>query len=306
MITGGGARCSNLVRTALVMASPPPPTATITAVTNGQFTDRNRITHTLASGIGQRWTGAWMPKIEEAVPKYLQIAGYLRDQIVRGDLQVGDEVPSERELAASWGVARPTAARALEVLRSQGLVVARQGSGTYVRDPAAVPRARERYERARQLGGMYGAAETVEFLATEIVHGEPQVWEPLGLREGSRVIRRHRLLRGALGRPIELSTSWFSADLANDAPKLLEPQRLVGGPAKYLAEVTGRAAAYARDQVASRLASPAEQEHLELNDPSAVLVYRLVVYGADDAAIQFDDATYPPDHWTFGQEYPLH
>src|SRR5687768_977008 len=98
-----------------------------------------------------------MPEIEAVLPKYLQIAGYIRDQIVRGDLKPGEEVPSERELAASWGVARPTAARALESLRVQGLVVSIQGSGTYVRESGAAPRARERYDRARDLGSMYGA-----------------------------------------------------------------------------------------------------------------------------------------------------
>ncbi|GAA2238300.1 hypothetical protein GCM10010104_36680 [Streptomyces indiaensis] len=49
-----------------------------------------------------------MPQIEEAQPKYLQIAHYIRDQILRGDLRPGDEVPSERQLAADWKVSRPT------------------------------------------------------------------------------------------------------------------------------------------------------------------------------------------------------
>ena len=96
---------------------------------------------------------AAVPEIQQVLPKYLQIAGHIRDQIVRGDLLPGAEVPSERELAASWRVARPTAARALETLRVQGLVSSVQGSGTYVRDPSAAPRARERYERAGERVG---------------------------------------------------------------------------------------------------------------------------------------------------------
>ena len=151
-----------------------------------------------------------MPEIERVLPKYLQIAGYLRDQIVRGDLRPGDEVPSERELAASWSVARPTAARALESLRVQGLVESRQGSGTYVRSRDLAPRARERYERARDLGTMYGAAESVEFLTTALAPGPAHVVEALGLQSGARVAQRTRLLRGDGRRPIELSTSWFS------------------------------------------------------------------------------------------------
>lgn len=246
-----------------------------------------------------------MPEIQEVLPKYLQIAGHIRDQIVRGDLKPGDEVPSEREIAASWGVARPTAARALETLRVQGLVESRRGSGTYVRESRAAPRARERYERARDLGTMYSPAESVEFLATALVPGPEHVVEALQLPAGSGVVQRARLLRAGDGQPIELSTSWFAPRIAEQAPRLLEPERLRGGTAKYLAEITGREAAYARDQVAARLATDEERRLLELTAPAAVLVYRLTVFDSADAPLQFDDATYPPDRWAFRQEYPL-
>ncbi|MGH4016068.1 MAG: GntR family transcriptional regulator [Pseudonocardiaceae bacterium] len=246
-----------------------------------------------------------MPEIQEVLPRYLQIAGFIRDQIVRGDLGPGDEVPSERELAATWSVARPTAARALEALRVQGLVESRRGSGTYVREARAAPRARERYERARDLGTMYSPGESVEFLAAGLVPGPKHVIEALRLPAGSEVVRRARLLRAGDGKPIELSTSWFAPQLAEQAPRLLEPERLRGGTAKYLTEITGREAAYARDQVAARLATAEERRLLALTRPAAVLVYRLTVFDLADAPLQFDDATYPPDRWAFRQEYPL-
>jgi GntR family transcriptional regulator len=246
-----------------------------------------------------------LPEIQEVLPKYLQIAAYIRDQIARGDLKPGDEVPSERELAETWKVARPTAARALESLRVQGLVESRQGSGTYVRNANAVPRARERYERARDLGTMYAPGESVEFLAAELADGPAHVIEALQLPAGSQVIRRVRLLRDTAGQPIELSTSWFAPQLAEQAPGLLEPERLRGGTARYLAGITGREPTYARDQVTARLANAQERRLLDLPRPAAVLVYRLTVYDAEDNPIQFDDATYPPARWVLSQEYSL-
>ena len=119
---------------------------------------------------------------------------------------------------------------------------------------------------------MYGIGETVEFLATELVSAPAHVAEALQLEPDSQVIRRARRLLNADGRPIELSTSWFAGTLAERAPRLLERERLVGGTARYLAEVTGRHAAYGRDQVAARIATEEETELLQLDEPAAVLV----------------------------------
>ena len=79
----------------------------------------------------------------------------------------------------------------------------------------------------------------------------------------------------------------------------------MGGTAQYLAEVVGLVAAYARDQVAARLATPNERELLDLGEPAAALVYQLVVFTADDRPVQCDEAVYAPDQWTLRQEYPL-
>lgn len=247
-----------------------------------------------------------MPELQEVLPKYLQIAGHIRDQIIRGDLKPGAEIPSERALAAAWNVARPTATKALETLRVQGFVESRQGSGTYVRGIEAAPRARERYYRARDHGTMYSDAESVRFLVTQVVADPPaHVVEALRLPAGSSAIRRTRLIEREREGAIELSTSWFAPDLAERAPQLLVAERLRGGTAKYLASVTGRRAIYARDQVAARLATAEEARHLRIRRPAGVLVYRLTAYDAADAPVQFDEATYPPERWAFRQEYLL-
>ena len=152
---------------------------------------------------------------------------------------------------------------------------------------------------------MYGPSETVTFIATQITTGPTHVLKALRLPAGANAAKRVRLLRRHDGSPSELSTSWFSTELTTLAPKLLEPTRLHGGTAQYITQVTNRPAAYARDQVAARMANTEELDLLQLTPPAAVLVYRLTVFDADDQPIQFDEATYPPQHWSFRQEYPL-
>ncbi|RDI53895.1 GntR family transcriptional regulator [Nocardia mexicana] len=246
-----------------------------------------------------------MPEIEEVLPKYLQIAGYLRDQIVRGDLPPGAEVPSERELAAAWNVARPTATKALQALRQQGLVESRRGSGTYVREPNAAPRTRERIERAAKMGTMYSNAERVEFPFVGMVDAPEHVASSLGIASGSLVVQRRRIIRSEHTGPIELSTSWFPSALADSAPRVLVAERIRGGTLPYIAEAAGRRVAYARDQVCARQAADDERAALDLPDLSPVLVYWLVAYDSRDTPIQFDEAIYPPKRWAFRQEYPI-
>lgn len=65
---------------------------------------------------------------------YEQIAGAIRARIVSGELPQGKKLPNERDIAASYGVSRNVVREAIRTLAKDGLVVVRQGSGTYVAD----------------------------------------------------------------------------------------------------------------------------------------------------------------------------
>src|SRR5215510_7658426 len=73
---------------------------------------------------------------DSAEPVYLQIARLIRDQIIKGELPVGAQIPSGNEIQQSKGVTRMTYQHAVDQLREAGLVVTRPGRGTFV---VAVP-----------------------------------------------------------------------------------------------------------------------------------------------------------------------
>lgn len=64
--------------------------------------------------------------------RYLSLADTLRKEINDGTRRPGDRLPTQSELVARFGVSRATVNRAFEVLRDQGLIESRQGSGTFV------------------------------------------------------------------------------------------------------------------------------------------------------------------------------
>jgi len=65
---------------------------------------------------------------------YRQVADAIMASIKSGDYKPGSRLPSERDLAASFTVSRPTIREAMIALEIHGLVEARQGSGIYVTD----------------------------------------------------------------------------------------------------------------------------------------------------------------------------
>jgi GntR family transcriptional regulator len=73
------------------------------------------------------------------VPVYRQIMDQLRAAILSGALKPGDQLPTIRELHQRLGVNPNTVARAYRELALADDIAAEQGSGCYVKPPAARP-----------------------------------------------------------------------------------------------------------------------------------------------------------------------
>ena len=97
------------------------------------------------------------------VPFYRQIVDQMADMVRAGTLQPGSRLPSVRELALQLEVSLITIRRAYADLEAAGLIVRRQGQGTFVAEDvgkAAAKQARQdaqialeqAIDRARQLG----------------------------------------------------------------------------------------------------------------------------------------------------------
>nr|MBO2514626.1 GntR family transcriptional regulator [Gammaproteobacteria bacterium] len=65
-------------------------------------------------------------------PMYLQLMEQIRRRIAVGDWQPGQEIPSIRALAAATKVSVITVKRAYLELEREGVLVTRQGRGTFV------------------------------------------------------------------------------------------------------------------------------------------------------------------------------
>jgi GntR family transcriptional repressor for pyruvate dehydrogenase complex len=65
---------------------------------------------------------------------YEQIVEQIQESITSGDLQAGQRLPPERELAEQFNVSRTAVREAVKALREKGLVEIHRGRGTFVAD----------------------------------------------------------------------------------------------------------------------------------------------------------------------------
>lgn len=81
---------------------------------------------------------AWHPKLETPLNKpqslAVELTGRLRDQIVNGALLPGQKLPTEQELVEAMRVSRTVVREAIAALKSEQLVITRQGVGAFVVD----------------------------------------------------------------------------------------------------------------------------------------------------------------------------
>ena len=64
--------------------------------------------------------------------QYQQLANALKEEILSGNLQKGDKLPSVRELVVTYGVNKDTVQRALRSLKDESFIYSREKSGYYV------------------------------------------------------------------------------------------------------------------------------------------------------------------------------
>ncbi|MGA0878295.1 MAG: GntR family transcriptional regulator [Ilumatobacteraceae bacterium] len=140
--------------------------------------------------------------------RYRAIADDLRRRIGSGELGLGRLLPSEAELGESYDASRVTIRRALEVLREESLVDARQGLGWYV---AAMP-LRQSLGRLGTIEGQMlddGIRPERKVLEFGFEAASGRVREVLGPGQVLRVKR----LNLADGDPFAVVTVWCRAEL---------------------------------------------------------------------------------------------
>lgn len=116
-----------------------------------------------------------------AMPIYLQLTGAIKSAVSEGRLRPGDILPSERLLVDQLSIARGTARKALQLLLEEGVLVRKQGSGTFVAPHVrqSLPLLESFSEMAEATGGK-AKSELVAFVRRPATRDEHKTLELAG------------------------------------------------------------------------------------------------------------------------------
>src|SRR5690606_539451 len=69
---------------------------------------------------------------ESRMPKYRQIVNSIMEEIEKGNLKVGNRIPSINEISEEYYLSRDTVEKAYNYLKEKKIIVAAKGKGYYV------------------------------------------------------------------------------------------------------------------------------------------------------------------------------
>lgn len=114
-------------------------------------------------------------------PSYMKIQNYIWEKIESGEYGLGDQIPSETELAAMFSVSRVTANKAIKEMSLMGILERVRGRGTFVRANQNVSTASKAFVSAVKLD-VTGNRQH-QLLQFRVLDSFPELAEKSGLPE---------------------------------------------------------------------------------------------------------------------------
>ncbi|MDR2896026.1 MAG: GntR family transcriptional regulator [Propionibacteriaceae bacterium] len=220
--------------------------------------------------------------------KHTQIRGYLRSLALH-ELNVGDTIPSERELCEQFQVARMTVRQAVDALVTEGILTRVQGKGTFVAGRKVdLQMHLTTFEQEMTNRGLHASSEV---LAADLRQPPSDVAAALALEPQGRTYYLYRL-RLANGEPMALEESWLPAGLL---PHLFEPTT----PLSLYSTLIDRGLSpdWGEDMVDADDASAAEAQLLGIAPGRAVLRIARRTF-ASKVAVVYSRSVYRGDRYT--------
>lgn len=228
-------------------------------------------------------------------PLYLQLRRRVEGGIETGELAERTPLPPEREIAAITGLSRVTVRRAIETLAEDGLIIQKQGSGSFV-----APR-RQRVEQSLSRLTSFtedmarrGMQTQSHWLERGLFIPSPHEVVALGLSAGDSVARVVRL-RTANGQPMAVERASLPVDL------LPNPTEVTGSLYEHLG-LSGNRPVRAIQRISATNLAGQDAALLEVETGAAGLSIERISYLPGGRVVEVTRSIYRGDTYDFVAE----
>ena len=228
------------------------------------------------------------------LPLYYQLAEAVLEQIRRGAIAPGDQLPAERLLAEVVGISRMTARQAVAHLVSQGALEVRHGIGTFVSEPKLT------YDPSHLRGFSeemlrQGGAVSSTVLEQTIVMPPRVVAAALAISPDEPVMKLVRI-RALNGVPLLLETSFVLQRQCS----LLEHEDLQHGSLyAILSERCGIQVHHAQQTIEAVVADDYERDVFSIAVGTPMLLLEGTAFTESEEAVEYFKAVYRGDRFKF-------
>lgn len=238
-----------------------------------------------------------------AMPRYLQLAGDLREAIMGGEFVDGAQFPTESALCERYKVSRFTVREALRRLQAEGLIERKRGSGTTVQRAAA--RGGTLHQPLSNVGEILQYARDTQVVYALSGHGPlpAGVAEQIGAGTAGEWtclhgVRRHEF--DAL--PIASTQAYFHERLADAVERL---DLAAGTLFSQIERLAGIAIGKVTQDIQAVAADAGVADALELEPDAPVLRILRCYYGTDGELFEISVSHHPGDRFAYSMHIDL-
>ncbi len=225
------------------------------------------------------------------IPLYFQLKEQIKQNILDGEYEEGDLIPSEREFSTKYDLSSTTIRRALNDLVQENFLVRKAGKGTFVRRKKVTRDLRKVLGFTKNMTEM-GLTPTTRVITKKIVSANQYARKRLGIKKGTNVVRLERL-RLADDVPMMLETRYIRTDLC---PKI-EQQELASSLWRVFEEKYGLKPNRHSQGMTIATVSGHAASLLTLNDNSLVFLIKGVTYVQQGEPIECEESLYRSDKY---------
>ncbi|MER2181393.1 MAG: GntR family transcriptional regulator [Desemzia incerta] len=226
-------------------------------------------------------------------PIYIQIHNKIRKMIEEGKWQVGERIPSERDLAKTFEVSRMTLRQAVQTLVDEGILERRVGSGTYV-SSQKVQEKMTGIQSFTETILSQGKTPTSKTVSYHVKPASVSEAEHLNLQNETVVLRMERV-RFADDVPICFEVATIPYHLVESLGK----KEITSSLYRTLEEKKDIHVGKAEQTISAMLASERTAEHLNIKRGEAILRLKQITYSKDNKPFEYVRTQYVADRFEF-------